>query len=179
MECMTRNPAARSVAGETRHARSVRSIQIVMKNLVSRAPHGSRMYSSSALRKNLPGMIIAIGIAPCSFFIETARPRSVPADSAHTAGERPCRSPFVKKGEMASPFCKKMLLYAEEKSHSPRVSGWGKNVLILVAANRRYGKSMLCSPARPEGTRLHAQAGHRPGRRFRCAGQPCRQGLRC
>ena len=87
---------------------------------------------------------------------------------------------FVKKRGDASPFPKKTLLFPDEKKpFSPNQRIWGECPHSCRRITRR-GKSMLCSPARPEGTGLHAQqAGYTPGRKTRCAGRPCRQELHC
>lgn len=115
----------------------------------------------------------------CNFFIGSDR---------HTRGNlrpilftrTPQRLSFVKKRGDASPFPKKTLLFPDEKKpFSPNRRIWGECPHSCRRIARR-GKSMLCSPARPEGTGLHAQqAGYTPGRKSRCAGRPCRQGLHC
>lgn len=130
-------------------------------------------------RKNFPARYLH-KIAALQFFQWIDRQYSVELFSPTLFARSPQRLSFVKKRGDASPFPKKnAALPRRKKPFSPNQRIWGECPHSCRHITRR-GKSMLCSPARPGETGLHAQqAGHTSGHRTRCAGRPCHQELHC
>ncbi len=170
---MPRNPVKRTFTGNSRH--SFR--QVTMKKVLPATcpTWRSKRHLPASSGKNFPARYLhkkahysfSIG---CDMQDSTFQP--IHSDTESPFGQKKGRClPFSQENAAFFPMKKAILPLSRE--YERRMPSFLSSQIL------RRGKSILCSPARPEGTRLHAQTGHTTAHRSRCAGQPCRQELHC